>query len=401
MSTKTQRYLSKNIPSWLVLMGLITALGPLAIDMYLPAFPQMAASLNTTEGNVERTLASYLLGLALAQLFYGPLADRFGRKPPLIFGLLLFSIASVAVSFSQDIEHLILWRIIQAFGGAASMVIPRAVIRDQLETRDAAKALSMIMLIMGATPILAPILGGQILLVTSWRFIFHIMTLSGILLLLAVIFFMKESLNKDHVSPLRPTAIFTNYKELLSHKGFMLYALTGAFGSAGMFAYISGAPRVFITVYDVPITWFGTLFGINAFCLILASQIGARLLSYFSPQRILAVAQTIQLSAALVALLCSLLGIMNLYGIMALLMIFMGCQGFTNPNAAALALAAQGRRLGVASALMGTLHMLCGALAGLAISSWHSLSATPLVAILSLCVTISWFSGRTAAKETA
>ena len=257
MSTKSKRHLSTNLPSWLVLMGLLTALGPLAIDMYLPAFPQMALDLSTPEGNVERTLASYLLGLALAQLFYGPLADRFGRKPPLIFGVLLFSIASIAVSFSQDIEHLTWWRVIQAFGGAATMVIPRAVIRDQLDTRDAAKALSMIMLIMGATPILAPILGGQILLITSWRFIFHIMTLCGLALLIAAIFFMKESLDPANISPLKPKSILKNYKELLKHKGFMLYALTGAFGSAGMFTYISGAPRVFISTYEVPVTWFG------------------------------------------------------------------------------------------------------------------------------------------------
>lgn len=400
MSTsKPKRHLSNTIPSWLILMGLLTALGPLAVDMYLPAFPQIAVDLATSEGRVERTLASYLFGMALAQLFYGPIADRFGRKPPLIFGVLLFSIASIAVAFSQDIEHLTLWRIVQAFGGASGAVIPRAVIRDHLETRDAAKALSMIMLIMGATPILAPIIGGQVLLFADWRFLFHIMTLCGAALLISTLFTMKESLDKAHVIPLRPGLIAKNYKELVKHRSFLLYSLTAAFGSAGMFAYISGAPRVFISAFEVPTTWFGALFGLNAFCLIAASQIGARLLKYYLPHRILAVAQTIQFSTVMIGLVCTLLGIMNVFGVMAILMVFMACQGFINPNAAALALSAQGHRLGVASALMGTLQMLCGALSGLAVSSWHTISAVPLVVVLSVCVTISWFSGRKALKE--
>lgn len=382
-------------------MALLTAIGPLAIDMYLPAFPSIAIDLNTPEGNVERTLASYLFGMALAQLFYGPISDRFGRKPPLLFGVLLFSVASIAVAFSHDIEHLTLWRIVQAFGGAAGAVIPRAVIRDHLETRDAARALSMIMLIMGATPILAPIVGGQVLLFANWRFIFHIMTLCGLGLLIATALTMKESLNKVNTIPLRPKTIAKNYKELLQHSGFIFYSLAVAFGSAGMFAYISGAPRVFISTYQVSTGWFGVLFGINAFCLILASQIGARLLQYFPSHKIFSIAQSIQFSAVIIGLVCTLLGIINLYGVMALLMTFMACQGFINPNAAALALSSQGHRLGTASALMGTLQMLCGALAGLAISSWHTISAVPLVVVLSACATVSWLSGRKALKETA
>lgn len=393
--------LGRQIPSWLLLMGLLTALGPLAIDLYLPAFPMMAADLNTSEGNVERTLASYLLGLALAPLFYGPITDRFGRKPPLIFGLVLFSIASFMVAFSQDIEQLTLWRVAQAFGGAAGAVIPRAVIRDQLETRDAAKALSMIMLVMGATPILAPILGSQILHFTTWRSLFYFMMLCSGALLLASLFFMRESLAPQDVTPLHPKVIFANYKALLQHRGFLLYSLAAAFGSAGMFAYISGSPRTFITVFNVPMTWFGVLFGLNAFCLILASQIGVRLLNIASPQRLLYLAQNTQLAIVFTGLLFTLFGIMNVYGMMAVLMGFMACQGIINPNAAALALSQQGRRLGTASALMGTIQMLCGALAGLAVSSWQLLSPLPLATVLAVCVLISWFSGRRAENHTA
>lgn len=381
-------------------MGLLTAIGPIAVDMYLPAFPSIAHDLNTTEGNIERTLASYLLGMALAQLFYGPVADRFGRKPPLIFGLVLFSVASLVVSFSHDVEQLTLWRIAQAFGGAAGAVIPRAVIRDQLDTNDAAKALSLIMLIMGAAPILAPIIGGQVLLFSTWRSIFYIITLCGVGLLVATIWLMQETLDPKNITPLRPSTILTNYKELLKHRSFLLYSLVASFGTAGMFAYISGAPRTFISFFEIKTSWFGFLFGLNAMSLILASQIGARLLNKYSSVKILSTAQNIQISLVLLGLLCTLFGIINVYGLMAMLMGFMACQGFINPNAAALALAAQGHRLGVASALMGTLQMLCGALAGLAVSSWQHLSALPLVSVLALCVGISWFSGRTALKQT-
>lgn len=397
----SSRHFTRQFPAWLVLMGLLTALAPLAIDMYLPAFPAIASDLHTTEGNVERTLASYLLGMALAQLFYGPIADRFGRKLPLIFGLALFSIASFAVSFSHDIEHLMWWRIAQAFGGAAGAVIPRAVIRDQLDTRDAAKALSLIMLIMGATPILAPIIGGQILVFAHWRVIFYVITLCGALLLLSAAFFMRETLAPENVNPLRVSTIAHNYKALFLHRGFFFYSLAAAFGSAGMFAYISGSPRTFISVFEVPTHWFGFLFGLNAFCLILSSQIGARLLNRFTPQQLLSVAQNLQLAIVLTGLMFTLFGIINVYGVMAMLMGFMACQGFINPNAAALALSEQGHRLGVASALMGTLQMLCGALAGLSVSLWQDLSAIPLVAVLAGCVSISWFSGRRALQQSS
>lgn len=401
MSTPSPRHLARNFPSWLVLMGLLTAMAPLAIDMYLPAFPAIAADLQTTEGNIERTLASYLFGMALAQLFYGPIADRFGRKIPLLFGLLLFSIASFAIAFTHEIEHLLLWRVAQAFGGAAGAVIPRAVIRDQLDTRDAAKALSLIMLIMGATPILAPIVGGQILLFAHWRVIFYCIAFCGVALLAATIWHMKETLAPQYVIALRPGLIFSNYKALLQHQGFFYFSMAAGFGSAGMFAYISGSPRTFISAFEVPTHWFGLLFGINAFCFIAAAQVGARLLNRFTPQQLLSKAQNTQLTVVLIGFGLTIFGMMDVYKMMVVLMCFMACQGFISPNAAALALAEQGHRLGIASALMGTLQMLCGTLAGLSVSLWQTQSALPLITVLSIAVSISWFSGRKALKHCA
>lgn len=377
-------------------MGLLTALGPLAIDMYLPAFPAMAQSLDTNLGSIERTLASYLLGLACAQLIYGPIADRYGRKKPLLFGLALFTVASVGCVLSNNIQHLSMWRVLQAFGGAAGMVIPRAVIRDKLDTQDAAKALSMLMLIMGVTPILAPILGAQLLAYSSWHSIFIFMCGVGIVLFITAARAMKETLSTQHVIPLRPRLIARNYYELSRHRRFIFYSLAAAFGSAGMFAYIAGSARVFISLFEVEPAHFGMLFGLNAASLIVASQFSARLLNRHTPDKLLRWAQNIQLLFIFSALVLTLSHSLTLLSLMVCLMGFMACQGFISPNSAALALADQGHRLGVASALMGTVQMLCGALAGFAVSSWQSSTPLPLTAVLAACAALSWLASRTA-----
>ena len=377
-------------------MGLVTAMGPLAVDMYLPGFTAIASDFGVPTSHVERTLASYLLGLALAQLVYGPITDRFGRKLPLTVGLSIFITASLMSSLADSTGELMFWRVVQAFGGAAGMVIPRAVIRDNLDTRDAAKALSLIMLVMGVTPILAPILGGQILLFWSWRGIFLTMALCCSLLLAGALLCMRETLPAERRTPLAWRRIATSYSDLLRDRVFIGYSLAGGFGSAGMFSYIAGSPRTFIEVYGIDPSHFGLLFGINAAALILASQISARLLNRHTPQRLLRRAQNCMLLAVLTALTLTLTGIISLPLLMLCLAAYMGCQGFVNPNAAAMALDRQGHRLGMASALMGGMQMLAGATAGIGISLWHADSALPLIGILTACACLSWLCGRMA-----
>lgn len=388
------------MPGWLVLMGALAALGPVAIDMYLPAFGAIAHDLHTSQGMVERTLASYLLGLAAAQLIYGPLADRYGRKLPLLAGLALFTIASLACALSNDIDHLLSWRIMQAFGGAAGMVVPRAVIRDHLDTREAAQALSLLMLVMGVMPILAPLLGGQAVTLGSWRTVFYLMALAGAGLWLTVLRNMHESLPAGNRTPLAISTIAANFRLLLAHRGFMGYTLAGGLGSAGMFAYISGSPLVFIHIYGIDPRWFGLLFGLNAASLILAAQLSARLLNRYRPLELLARSQATLVLMTAAALILTLAGWINLPLLMLCLMGFMASQGFVGPNAAALALAEQGPRLGTASALMGSLQMFCGALAGFVVSLWHTDSPLPLTAVLAACAALSWLSGRMAMGHT-
>lgn len=391
---------TRSLPGWLILMGALTAIGPFSIDMYLPAFPSIVDSLQVSRGDVERTLAAYLIGLALAQVFYGPLADRFGRKPPLLVGLSLYMVASLGCALAGSIEALTAWRVVQALGGAAGIVIPRAVIRDHYDTHEAARAMSLLMLIMGLAPILAPLAGGQLLQFTSWRSLFWLMLAAGTTLLVAVYMIMKESLPPERAVPLRWHTIISNYRALLSHRSFMAHSLAGGFGQAGMFAYIIGSPRVFIEIFGVAPQYYGLLFGTNAVSLIICSQISARMLRSYTPRQLQHRALTALACASLVAVGLTLLGLMTLPILMLCLIAYMGSQGFVNPNSAALALSDQGKRLGAASAMLGTLQLTCGALAGVAVSTWQTDSVLPLTATLAVCASLSWLSGRVAPRPT-
>lgn len=388
--------LGRSLPGWLILMGALTAIGPFSIDMYLPAFPTIAQNLGVARGDVERTLAAYLIGLAMAQVVYGPLADRYGRKLPVMAGLALYIVASLGCALAGSIESLTCWRVVQALGGAAGVVIPRAVIRDHYETQDAARAMSLLMLIMGLAPILAPLAGGQLLSIVGWRSLFWLMALAAAAMLTCVVLIMKESLAPERVVPLRWQTIFGNYRALLTHRSFLAHSLAGGLGQAGMFAYIVGSPRIFIEYYGVAPQYYGLLFGANAAALIVGSQVSARLLRRLQPATLQRRAQNALAIASLTAVLLTVAGLMNLPLLMLCLIGYMFSQGFVNPNSAALALAEQGRRLGAASAMLGTLQLSCGAVAGLLISLWQTQSALPLTTVLAGCACLSWAAGRVA-----
>ncbi|MFA5490999.1 MAG: MFS transporter, partial [Candidimonas sp.] len=217
----------------------------------------------------------------------------------------------------------------------------------------------------------------------------------------AVALKMRETLKPDRVIPLGMGIIARNYASLLRHKSFMFYTLAGGFGSAGMFAYISGSSRVFIDVYQVDPRYFGLFFGANAASLIIASQFSSKLLNKHAPEKLMRRAQWLVLAATSAGVLLTLAGHLTLTLLMLCLMSFMVGQGFVNPNAAALALSEQGKRLGVASALMGTVQMLCGALSGLAVSAWQSHTALPLTGILFVCGALSWLFGRLADESSS
>jgi len=393
------RLAGMGLPGWLILMGALTAIGPLSIDMYLPAFPAIASDLRASSSEVERTLAAYLLGMAGAQLIYGPLADRFGRKPPLYGALLIYILASAGCALAPNVEFLTISRIFQAMGGAAGMVIPRAVVRDHYNTQEAARALSMLMLMMGIAPILAPLLGAQVLDWVGWRGIFVTITLCGVILLWTLSRVMVESLSPERQIKLSWRNIFNTYAGLLLHRRFLAFALSGGLATATMFSYIISSPRLFIGYFEVTPQTYGLLFGLNAASLIIGSQVSARLLRKHNPLKILPWALGGLFAAGLFVLLLALTGLASLPLVMGCLLVFMFCYGFVGPNSSALALTDQGHQLGSASAMMGTLSISCGALAGFLVSLIPLNGPLPLAIMMAGCTTLACITGFIARRD--
>ena len=373
------------LPGWLILLGVLTAVGSLSVDMYLPSFPRVVADLHTDAGSVQRTLSMFFIGLALGQLVYGPLSDRFGRKPPLLFGMALYTAASLACMLAPTIEALQWSRLLQALGGCAGIIIPRAAIRDRCDALSAARALSLVMLVMGAAPILAPQVGSWVLQWSGWRAIFGVLMLFGVACLVAIYLRMDETVDRALASRLNFRSIARNYAELFRDRQFLTFSLCGGFGSAAMFAYIAGSPFVFMELYGISEHLYGWVFGANAVALIAGSQINARLLATYSPRQILACAVFGPFLAGAVLLVLRLNGIAGLPILLPALFLAIGSLGFVTPNATALALQHQGRRAGAATALMGTLQLSLATLSSAAISVWQARTELPLAAVIAAC----------------
>ncbi|RZA14283.1 MAG: Bcr/CflA family efflux MFS transporter, partial [Proteobacteria bacterium] len=267
------------------ILATLTAFGPLSIDMYLPAFPQIASDFRTSISTVQLSLTSFFIGLALGQVFYGPVIDRYGRKPPVYFGLVVYGLASVLCALSPNAETLIFGRFLQALGGCAGMVVSRAIVRDLYEERDAARVFSLLMLVMGVAPILAPIVGGYITLHWGWHAVFGLLSVISLVCLLAVYAVLPETRGPN--PSIKLSSALQTYASIAKSRRFMGYTISGALVQAGMFAYITGSPFVFIELFKIPAENYGWIFGSNAFGLIAASQINVRLLKKTSPETIL------------------------------------------------------------------------------------------------------------------
>lgn len=372
----------RHFPGWLVLLGVLTAIGPLSIDMYLPAFLAIADDLGGARGAVERTLPVFLSGLALGQLVYGPLSDRFGRRPPLLAGLLIYLVGTIGCALSANVEQLTAWRLVQALGGAVGVVISRAVLRDRLDARASAQALSVLMLVMGAAPVLAPQLGGWMLAFSSWRGIFWFQALFAIGCLLAVSLAFAETRDPAHVRPLRAGEVLRTYGRLLADARLRVPVLAGAFGMGGMFAYIAGSPFMLMGLYGLTDRQYAMVFGLNAFGLIAASQLNGWWLRRLCPNEVLARSFWIPPAAGAALLGLALIGSAPVWLLMAALFAYVASLGLITPNTGAMAMADQGRSAGAASALLGATTFLVGTLSGLAVSFGEGHGALPLSAIL-------------------
>lgn len=388
----------------ILILGALSAFGPLAIDFYLPAFPAIALAFGTDEKHVQLTLASYFLGLSIGQLAYGPVADRFGRRIPLLFGVTLFTLASLACAFAPNLEWLIGARFVQALGGCAGMVISRAIVSDKCDAVQSAKVFSQLMLVMGLAPILAPMLGGLLVNLYGWQSIFISLTAFSALASLAVALGLPESMPASH--PRQPLAgAFKQYRSLLGDRIFLGHALTGGIAMAGMFSYIAGSPFVFIKLYGVPAEHYGWLFGTNAAGFILVAQLNARLVGKKGPAFLLSRTVWIYLTAALTLLAITGLRTEQLWPLLVPLFICIASLGCIIPNASACAMNGQWARAGSASAMLGCLQFSVAAGAAALVGVLHDGTAVPMALVISLCgglaVTMSVLTRRLQQKRDA
>jgi DHA1 family bicyclomycin/chloramphenicol resistance-like MFS transporter len=367
-----------------IVLGALTAFGALSIDMYLPSFPTIQGDLATSATAVQLTLAAFMAGLGLGQLAYGPLSDRLGRRRPLIAGIVLYILASAACAFAPSIEWLIALRFLQAMGGACGPVIARAVVRDLYQGREVARVLSLLMLVMGAAPILAPMLGGWVLALAGWRAIFAVLAVIGVVaLVFSVKVIPRTTPHAGHSG--RSSTLGTNIRAVLRDRRFVVATLAGGFSQSGMFAYISGSPFVFMEIHHVPPDRFAWLFGLNAFGLIAASQINRRLLSRFSPARIAFAAALVMVLAGAVLVGMAVTGAGSVLTLAPTLFLFIASLGFVGPNMTAVALEEHGARAGVASALLGGVQFATSAAASSLVGLLNDGSMRSMAGVMGAC----------------
>ncbi|GAB4409525.1 MAG: multidrug effflux MFS transporter [Bacteroidia bacterium] len=373
----------------ILVLGAMVAVAPLSIDMYLPGFPAIAADLHTSMARVGLTLTSYFVGVSLGQLFYGPILDRLGRKGPLLFGLALFALAALGCAFAPDIETLIGLRFLLALGACAGMVAGRAVVRDVFPVSETARVFSLLMLVIGVAPILAPTLGGVMVDSLGWRSIFYFLAAFGSLMFASVYFFLPESQDPDTSVSLHPVRVLRKYGEVLREPGFLAYSLASGMLMGGMFAYISGSPFVFMELYGFSERTYGWIFGANALGLVIGSQLNRLWLRHASSETITGVSAGLMTLLAVALVLMQLAGLLVPGATLALVFLYLFGLGFANPNATALAIRPFQRSAGSASAMMGFLQMLCGALSSALISVLHDGSDLPMLGTLAIFALLS------------
>ncbi len=356
----------RRIPSWLpYFLGLFIAVGPAATDMYLPAFPSVEASFGTASGTAQLTLAAWFAGLSIGQITQGTLSDRFGRRAPLIFGFLVFTIGTVGCALAPSLGWLAAFRTVSAFGASAGMVISRAVVRDLADGQAAAIMMSRLILVMGVAPILAPSIGGLILTFAHWRVIFWVLSAYGAVCVISAWRILPETLPPERRSRLGLGGQATRYVAILQERTFLTHAIMGASATFCMFAYLSGSSPVFIQGYGLSPSRFALIFGLCSCGLIAGSQINARLLPHVGLFRMLRIIARIALAATCVLVIVAFSGVHVLALVVAPLVVVLSCQGFSNANASAGALSRHAAHAGSAAALMGMLQFGLGAGSGL------------------------------------
>lgn len=373
----------------ILILGTLTALGPFSIDMYLPGFPAIARDLDTNVAGVSLSLSSFFIGISAGQLLYGPLLDRFGRKKPLYAGLTVYILSSLACAFASTLDALIYLRFMQAIGSCAAAVASVAMVRDLFPVQENAKVFSTLMLVVGVSPMVAPTVGGYVTAGFGWESVFLILAAMAVAILVAVRFGLPDGRPGDTAMSLKPRTILTNFLGVLREPRFYTYALGGAVSFAGLLAYVSGSPLVFMEIYQVNEKQYGWIFAFLSIGLIGASQVNSLLLRRYRSEQIIVRALFCQVLIAGLFVAGTALGLLGLFPTIAFIFFYLCSLGFTFPNASALALATFTRNAGSASAMMGAIQMGIGALATVILGLFQVQSALPMAAVMAASATLA------------
>ncbi|MBP7317211.1 MAG: multidrug effflux MFS transporter [Flavobacterium sp.] len=387
----------------ILILGSMTALGPFSIDMYLPGFAEIAKDLNTSVANVSMTLSSYFVGISAGQLLYGPLLDRFGRKKPLFIGLLIYILASLGCVFVTDINTFIGLRFIQAVGSCAATVASVSMVRDLFPVKDIPKVFSLLMLVVGLSPMLAPTIGGYVTEDYGWHTVFFILMCIGIVILIASQIVLPNSYLPDTSISLKPKPIISNFISILKEPQFYTYAFAGATAFSGLFTYVAASPILFMDIFEVDGKTYGWIFAFMSLSLIIGSQLNSVFLNRFKSEQMIFAALISQSVISIVFLLLAMNTLLGLYETIGMLFLFLTCLGITNPNTAGLTLAPFARNAGSASALMGAIQLGLGAFASFVVGVFVQNSILPMVIIMTISTILALtilFLGKRSIKKT-
>lgn len=381
----------------IIIIGFLDTITPFSIDMYLPAFPIIAKDLHTTIGDVSLSVSTYFLGFALGQIIYGPLLDRFGRKPPLYIGLIIYILSSLGCAAAPSIEALLLFRFIQALGGSVCSVAAMAMVRDFFPVDHSARIYSLMILILGISPLLAPTAGSLVVSLGNWYAIFITLAVIVTLVLIFTFFFLPEGHQPDPTISLAPKAIIGDFKSILLEPQFYIFSLAGTFSFAGLFVYVAGSPAIFMDEFQVNASVYGGIFAFLSIGFIGGSQLNHILTRKYSNEAIFQATVTAQV---IVGLLYFVGVINNWYGLtgnLVFLFLLLSCAGLTYPNAAAVALRPFSKNAGSASALLGFIQIGIGGLISSGVGMLHykgSLSTALIIALSSSIALVILLAGK-------
>jgi DHA1 family bicyclomycin/chloramphenicol resistance-like MFS transporter len=368
-----------------IVLGLLSAIGPFAIDMYLPALPAIAADFQASAQATQWSLVVYFFAFGLCQIVYGPASDMLGRKPPLYFGLTLFALGALGCSLAPDINWLIAARLLQGIGAAAVTVIPRAVVRDLHTGVEATKLMGLVMLVFSVSPIFAPLAGSALIVPFGWRAAFVAMTIAALIGLVLVATLLPET---------RPPALRIkggarragqNFAQLLSERRFVALSLVGGLGMASFFAFLANSSFIYIEHFGLTPTEYSLAFALNAIGFIAGSQFAAPLGARWGVGRVMLAGVALYAGFALTLLSLTLGGLDNLAALIALLFVTYGCLGLALPPIMVMLLENNGPIAGSASSLSGTLQMIVGGLVMASVGRFADGTALPMVSAIALC----------------